>query len=185
MNIDLSNPTIQGVVIGGLIGLVGLVVAAFAGYFGGKAGARIAAGAAREAARIAQQEAQADRDEPRMTRFSDRTRELVAQVLASARRYRRGVRNYVYYGAPDRLNLGDTFPEVIQELRLIARLPGTLEALDTFYDATLRLQDFEGQGPFNAEGRKQFDVFDGDHGRARIAFEAAIQAELGSGDRAP
>jgi hypothetical protein len=72
VSIDWSNPTIQGVVIAGLIGLAGVAIAAVAGFFGAKAGARIGAEAARESARISQAEAQADRDDARQAREADR-----------------------------------------------------------------------------------------------------------------
>src|SRR5437667_246878 len=57
VTIDWTNPTTQGVLIGGAIGLAGVLAAAVAGYLGARGGARIAAAAAREGARLAQIEA--------------------------------------------------------------------------------------------------------------------------------
>lgn len=63
---DLSNPTLQGVVLGGLIGLVGVVGAAIAGFLGAVFGARIGANAARETARLSQEVSAADREAARL-----------------------------------------------------------------------------------------------------------------------
>ena len=99
-DIDWSNPTIQGVLIAGLIGLTGVVIAAIAGVLGARAGARIGADAAREAARLAKEQAEADRHDARVARdadrelayrdrFAERTLALAVDLLLAADLHRR------------------------------------------------------------------------------------------------
>lgn len=163
--------SIQVALIAGTVGLtVGII---------GVSGVVVGARATAQAGRISQTEAQADRKEAREARFADRTRELAAQLLDSARRYRWAVRNHVIRAQNARLNLGETFPQVAQELRLILRSPASVTALEAFTDATWRLQDFDREGPFEGEDRAQFNQIDAEYGLARLAFEGAVRAELG------
>lgn len=95
VTIDWTNPTIQGVLVGGAIGLAGVLAAAVAGYLGARGGARIAAAASSEEARLAQVEAQADRQaalearsierqDARRDRFADRKLSLAVELLLAA-----------------------------------------------------------------------------------------------------
>jgi hypothetical protein len=167
MQIDWSNPAIQGVVIGGVIGLLGVVIAAVAGYFGARAGARIAADAAREAARIASQETQADREAARQAREADRhdarldrfadaklaqAVELLLAADVHAREARAAVAAHqsIWYqeNVADEWEKGDpiTVPTINtsepvrsawQALDIVA--PETAPAADALYQATVKL----------------------------------------------
>jgi hypothetical protein len=165
VDIDWSNPTIQGGGIGGGIGLVGVVIAAVAGYFGAKAGARIGADAAKESARISQVEARADRDDAReareadrqdarLDRFADRKLSLAVDVLLAADLHSDQSRVQVA-AKVERWNIelehgddaydgtippvGSTQPvrEAMQALELVA--PGIAEPAGDLYRATLPL----------------------------------------------
>jgi hypothetical protein len=95
MTIDWSDPHLQGVLVGGAIGLAGVLAAAVAGYLGARGGARIAATAAREVARLAQAESQSDRQvsidaraleraDAQRDRFADRKLSLAVDLLLAA-----------------------------------------------------------------------------------------------------
>jgi hypothetical protein len=165
VSIDWSNPTIQGVVIAGAIGLAGVVIAAIAGYFGAKAGARIGAEAAKESARITQRQAQADRDDARrardadrqdarLDRFADRKLSLAVDMLLAADLHSDQSRNQVAVKVErwnDRLEYGEetayvpiplvgpTQPvrDAFQALDLVA--PAISEPARRFYQATIPL----------------------------------------------
>ena len=105
------------------------LIAAAAGLGGAFLGARVSARATLQATERASEEA-------RLSRFSDRIRELGAIVLATADRFTEAVNEDVLH-----LNLGNDIPRHIRELRLVVRheatgklldeLQGTLIVLDT------------------------------------------------------
>lgn len=88
MQIDWTNPTVQGAFLAGLIGIAGVIVAALAGFGGAVLGSWISARAARAAATLAKGESEADRVEARQARLAERTLELASTVLAQAERHK-------------------------------------------------------------------------------------------------
>jgi hypothetical protein len=166
VNINWSDPAIQGVLIGGLIGLGGAVV-------GGLGAAFIAAGAARQ-----------DRAEGRVRRFEDRSLELAALYLESGRRYRNWVfERFNGRPPPYEVDLDDRFPQYYRELRLILRQPATLQALDQLDNAVWDLGLWKDDAAADNVRQQEFREADRVYRLAMRAFEDAIREELRVGRR--
>lgn len=161
----------------GLLLIVSVLLAATAGAAGAVFSATIGARVAR-----------ASREEARQTRFTDRARELAAQLLVSGERYRAGVIKQASRSTDDQakqpLNLGATLRETERELRLILRSEAAYRATIDYVAAVEALMQFvydnDGEIPPPELGNRvglRFAL--GQVVQAADTFETAIRLELG------
>ena len=166
LGVRVSDPAVQGAVVG-----------AIAGVTGGVLGAGITAWTTRQTAADTLRDAWD-------ARFADRIRDLAAQMLDSADRYVtacdrvKAPRWNKDVPEPPQPELGHTFGQVAQELRLLARLPATQAAVGGLSTAVEKVK-FEVEvdwiaGPAGSWGRAQQGY------RAAVEqFEDAVRVELG------
>jgi hypothetical protein len=128
--------------------------------------------------------ARMSRDEARAARFADRVRELGAIVSDSTER----IWDALNTGARD-VNVGADLPRQMRELRLVARQPETINAVDSLKVNLDSAVDHRAGGPLDparaSTEEKVLDAIEGGQGslerlrKSRRRFDNAIRAELG------
>ena len=143
VSFDLTNPIVQGALIGAAAGVIGVIVGALIGAL---AASRVANASLRAAA-IA-------REEARKAHFADETRRLAAELVRGSAEHRRQVREEIFFRhdaegrgelmLDQKPEIGSTEPlYLIQaELHVTALRPETASSAHALYRSTVALDRF-------------------------------------------